>query len=219
MDASNLIAPLIGLIAPIVVSAIRRPSSRIEERTSRLQYWKTFFEVAPLAGASVTEETKQLCLAEMAEGEDETKNLSNKLVTHITTAYTLLVMFFVLLIVSRATTTTTDMMAWQYQHQNPPQATPQQFRDVTQQLAYASLIFQALVMCLIWFWARWRIRNFVWDKLRPGKKFHFLLSAGPMMRALTELAVLLLVALGFWASIFVVYQMLPLPQFPHSPVP
>lgn len=132
MDASTLIAPLIGLVAPIVVSAIRRPSSRMEERTSRLQYWKTFFEVAPLAGASVTEETKQLCLAEMAEGEDETRNLSNKLVTHTTTACTLVVMFFVLLILSRVSTSTIDMMAWQYEHQNPPQGTPQQFREATE---------------------------------------------------------------------------------------
>ena|SRR6185437_1145483 len=93
MDASTLISPLIGLIAPIIVSAIRRPSSKIEERTARLQYWKTFFEVAPLAGSTVSEDSKQLCLAEMAEGEDETRNFNNKVVSSITTAYTLIVMF------------------------------------------------------------------------------------------------------------------------------
>jgi hypothetical protein len=107
------------LIAPIVVSAIRRPSSRIEERTARLQYWKTFFEVAPLAGSTVTERTKQLCLEEMAEAEDETRNFNNKLVTSITTAYTLIVMFFVLTLLGRASTSTLDMMRWQIPEPEP----------------------------------------------------------------------------------------------------
>lgn len=218
MDASTLISPLIGLIAPIVVSAIRRPSSKIEERTARLQYWKTFFEVAPLAGSTVSEDSKQLCLAEMAEGEDETRNFNNKIVSSITTAYTLIVMFLALCLFQRASMFTLNMMNWQYQNQNPPQVTPQQFKELTQQLSYASLIIQALVMCLIWFWARWKIRNFVWDRLRPGKTFHFLLTAGDRMKAFLELVLVILVALAFWAILAFVYQ-IPLPPFPHTQAP
>ncbi len=195
MDASTLISPLIGLIAPIVVSAIRRPSSRIEERTARLQYWKTFFEVAPLAGTPVIEEANQLCRVEMAEAEDETRNFSNKFVTSITTSCTLILMFLVLSLLEWLSTSTLVMMSRQYQKHNPPQVTPQRFRE---QVDYAYLIIQALVMCLIWFWARWKIRSFVWNRLRPGRYFDFLLTASNRMKAFAELVLMFLVPLAFW---------------------
>jgi hypothetical protein len=80
MDASTVIGPLIGLMAPIVISAFKWRASRIETRKARLDYWKTYFEVAPLAGQTVGDETKKLCIAELEEGEDEARNLGNKLV-------------------------------------------------------------------------------------------------------------------------------------------
>jgi hypothetical protein len=55
-------------------------------------------------------------------------------------------------------------------------------------------------MCLIWFWARWKIRAYVWNKLRPGQVFHFLVNASVRVKALVEL-VLLFALLGvLWIS-------------------
>jgi hypothetical protein len=87
MDVSTLIAAFIGLVAPIVVSAFKWRASRIETRKARLDYWKAYFEVALLAGKSVGQETKGLCVAEFEEEEDEARNLGNKLVSSITTVF------------------------------------------------------------------------------------------------------------------------------------
>jgi hypothetical protein len=82
--------------------------------------------IAP--GATVTEEAKHLCLEEMAEGEDETRNISNKLVTFITTLCTLVAMFFALSGIEWISTSYLGLMIWQYQNHNPPQIAPQTFR-------------------------------------------------------------------------------------------
>ena len=163
-----------------------------------------------MAGTPVIEEAKQLCRAEMAEAEDETRNFSNKFVTFITTACTLILMFLVLSLLEWLSTSTLVMMSWQYQKHNPPQVTPQQFEELTRQVGYASLIIQALVMCLIWFWARWKVRTFVWNRLRPGRYFDFLLTASNRMKAFAELVLMFLVLLAFW-GILVFFSHIPLP--------
>jgi hypothetical protein len=208
MDASILIAPLIGLIAPIVITAIRRPASRIQERTKRLQYWKTFFELAPLSGNAVSDEAKRLCVAELAAAEDETRNLSNKLVSFITTVCTVAVMVFILWLLELASMYVLDMMRWTFQHEQPPQITQQQFKDATEQLRFVVLILQALIMCVIWFWVRWRMRDFVWNHLRPGKTFHFLLSLSDRGTAITEFIVSIIFALPMWLLLWQFWQLL-----------
>lgn len=81
MDILNVISSLIvAVVAPLVITAIRRPKSKIEEHTARLQYWKVFFELVPKVDQSVSEETRQLCLRELATADEEMKNLSNEFV-------------------------------------------------------------------------------------------------------------------------------------------
>jgi hypothetical protein len=77
----------------IVISSIKDPIGRsFETRTKRLQYWKAFFEVAPLADFP-PDEVKELCRHELAEADDETQKLRDKFTLESATALTLVLMF------------------------------------------------------------------------------------------------------------------------------
>jgi hypothetical protein len=153
MDASTLIGPLIGLMAPIVISAFKWRASRTETRKASLDYWKTYFEVAALAGQTVGDETKRLCIAELEEGEDETRNFRNKLVSSITNYSTFGIMYFLTFVFSVLYAFMEKSRATQYaqyqKQQHPVAITPEQFHNASEQLGYALLIFQISVMCLI----------------------------------------------------------------------
>ena len=67
MDPSSLIEPLIN--------ALGKQETKTKHRVERLQYWKTLFEVAPLAGGTVSTEMQALCREELAHAEDEAQKL------------------------------------------------------------------------------------------------------------------------------------------------
>ena len=209
---------LIGLIAPIVISALSRPLSRSEEHTIVLQKWKAIHEVATLNGDAITEETKQLSRADLARAIDDAQNLGNRLVTRVTTIYTLVFMFLFCFVFDRVSKSFLAMFAWQYHHRSSPQVTSEQFKDFIQQLSFALLITYALLMCLVWFWGRWKFRDYIWSKFRPGNILHFLLTASERVKAFTELVVIASVPFAMWGVVAFVSKF-PFPLFPFPSTP
>ena len=86
-------------------------------------------------------------------------------------------MYFCIAAITGITNFTLQVMHQQYRLQRQT-VTLQQFNIVTERFALWSLVLELSVSAVIWVWVRWTIRDFVWNGLKTGKTFHFLLNAG-----------------------------------------
>ena len=92
-----------------------------------------------------------------------------------------------------------------YKEQQHPAViiTPEQFRIGNEQTAYLLLGLQVMLMCLIWFWARWKIRDYVWNKFRPGGSLYFLHDASEWVENIVGFVLMLVLLAMVWATTYV----------------
>jgi hypothetical protein len=192
MDTSSLGSFAIPIVATLAIYAIRMPASKLEERTKRLQYWKTFFDVASLVDTDIEDETKKLCRKELAQADDETRNLSDEFMGFVATVFTLMLICLILSVIARVTILLDGSIKLPAEAHNS--------------LGVASLIFQTLATCVCWFWARWKIRDYVWNELKPGNPFHFVIYLNPRLKALVSLVLLFLLMFWTWFVTVVVWS-------------
>lgn len=180
---------MIVIIAPLAVLAIRRPISRIEDTTKRLQYWKTYFEVKNLVGPDVTEDERLRCAVELREADDAAQNLKSKLLSFVAGISTIAIAFPIMTLISRASIQTIDMARQQFQ------GSEAQFRDYSEQLGFISLALQIVIAIVCWIWLRWWIRDYVWNSSATEGIFRFVRTSGRVksaiiMTALTSMLLL-----------------------------
>jgi hypothetical protein len=93
---SSLIAPAVAAITSIAITSIVDPATRAyEKRTKRLQYLRTFMEVAPSVGFSSTDDVKELLRQEIVDAYEEMQKFKNKLAAQAATMLALIVMFLI----------------------------------------------------------------------------------------------------------------------------
>jgi Domain of unknown function (DUF334) len=196
-DFSKVLTPAIAIVAPIAVLAIRRPISKVENRTKQLQYWKTYIELTNLAGREVTDEEKRRCAVELAEADNEAQNLNNKLLSFVAGILTIAIIFALMTLIGKAFTLTINMARQQFQRSE------MQFRDRSEQYGFLSLVFQIAIGFAYWIWVRWWIRDYLWNRSRTGQMFSFVRTSGTVKSAITEivLGVLLLPWVFLWLSV------------------
>jgi hypothetical protein len=166
MDAGPLISPLISVVTTAVISAIKDPVGRVfENRTKRLQFWKTMLETSSLTDVTDQSFLKEQCRQEIAEASDEVLKITNKFVGGLSV---LLLFGIVLLILSFIVRVTMIMLHKMHQIGAPESA--------ANQIGYISALVQAVVISIGWFWGRWKLRDWVWLKIKPGQTFDFLLK-------------------------------------------
>lgn len=188
MNWAVLVPPLIGLLAPLVVSAIRMSSTRLQDRTARLAYWKAYLDLASAANIPLSEGQQQLCQAELADAEDEVRNLREPFLTWVTNIVTGFLMLVVSSWVGSITTLTIKVAQCQIASKGVQSQLGQQIYASVAKAEDVFFLVQLLLMCLIWFWGRWFIRMLLWRKLRADAKFGFILSWSDNAKKLSALA-------------------------------
>jgi magnesium-transporting ATPase (P-type) len=143
----------------------------------------------------VTEDAKQLCIRELAAAEDDAKNLSNKPVAVVSAALTLIVMGLVIALVLFGFEPVFNNV--KSQSRGPVSET----NSLLEQYGLLSLAFQSILACICWFWLRWKIRDFIWDKMRPGNALDFMRDASG--RAINRTIIIL--CFLFVGAIFLVF--------------
>ncbi len=165
MDLASVIPSLVSVLTTAFIGAVKDPIGRaFENRTKRVQFWKTMLDAAPLADVTDITFFKEQCRNEMAGAVDAVAAVSNKFVGEVSVALLLGIGIFVLSVMGRVSADVLNKM----QQNGVPVSTANQFGIV-------SAILQAAVISLGWFWGRWKLRRWVWTKIKPGAHFEILL--------------------------------------------
>jgi len=193
MDAGPFITPLISVVTTALISTVLDPIGKaFENRTKRVQFWKTMLETSPLADVTDVSFYKEQCRHEMTEAADVVAAMSNKFVGDFSLILLFGIGYVVLATMAR---TTTEML-------NRMQGVP---AAVANQLGYVSALIQAAVISTGWFWGRWRLRRWVWAKIKPGARFDVLLRNRRLQGAVGLIGLFSLLAVAWFSTIYIMF--------------
>jgi len=119
-------------------------------------------------------------------------------------------MILLLLLLARAADLTLAAMGCQFKDQRVALITEQQFRNSSEQFTIAFSAVEILVMCLIWFWGRWKLRSQVWKRFGDGHTLHFLLTSEAWVQDLVRGILSIVLVLAAIKIEWMILQFLPL---------
>jgi hypothetical protein len=160
MDLKTLLPFLTLLPTSVLVAALidtlrNRSVRTFENRTKRIQFWKTMLEVAPLADVSNLALIKEQCQHEMVVSADMAAMESNEFVSDLST----LVLFGVeVLVVCIMTRMSSDMLDIIKRNGAPP--------TIINELVMTLFVMQAVVLLLVWLLGARAIRRSIWNKIK-----------------------------------------------------
>jgi hypothetical protein len=162
------------------IAAVKDRSVRtFETRTKRVEFWKTMLDTAPLAEATNVAFLRDQCRQEMVRAADAVATENNELAGRISMALIVAVGFVLVFLISGVFR---DVLSRLEQQNGAP--TQQQLMN----WATASAVVEAAVFACVWFWGRWRIRLWVWKKIKPGAPLEFVRQSGVFQGAAMLLA-------------------------------
>jgi hypothetical protein len=196
MEIDRVLMAMIGAgasaVIAAIISAIKDPvGTTLDIRKKRLDFWKMMLEMSSLTDTTEADaqSLKEHCRQEMAEATDHILKLTNEFVGRIS-AY--LMVDVVMLIYALMTSAALHTMTVARQHAAP--------QSVIEKLDWTVTLLEVFVFLIGWFWGRWKIRDWVWAKVRPGQFWDFLLRH-KRLQALAELLCVLSLLLPLYVWI------------------
>jgi hypothetical protein len=188
MTAGSLVPPLIAVLATALIAALKDSVGRVfENRTKRVQFWKTMLEASPLADITEVDLYKQKCRQEMNEATDAIGAVTNKFAGRLSA-----VLLFGILVVIDAFLIELALDIHKRLQNGQP---------VSDQFENAFGLVRAAVIVIGWFWGRWALRRWLWAKINQG----VLPQNMARQRVVLVLAMLLVAGLFFFYVGYVHY--------------
>jgi hypothetical protein len=195
MDLTPFFPPLVSVLTTALISAVKDPVGRIfENRTTRVQFWKTMLDTAPLADVTDVTFIKAQCRQEIADAVDAAAMASNKFVGEVSLSLLLGAVVFIFSFMARIST---YIMSNMRQDGTPA--------SIATEFSIVLAIAQAAILAIAWFWGRWMIRRWVWEKIKPGAFFDFLLEKGPRQKTAAAASIIGLL-LTTWVCYYIAFS-------------
>jgi hypothetical protein len=188
MDPSSLVSSFVSVVATAFFAALKDRSVRtFENKTKRIQFWKTMLETASLADVTEVGFIKEQCQREMDEAINAVAIESNEFVGSISTKLVLVVEVLIALIMAHISMEMLDTI----RQQGVPPTTANNF-------AVLLAIVQSAVLVYVWFWGRGRIKLWIWNEIKPGASLEALRLNKCLQGAVGLLTIFIILGVILW---------------------